>query len=142
MPLSITDAERTLNLLWEFKQYVEDEESDASLTAAISLLTGYCTEILPVITRNVGRSASTVVELECGPDERLGICLDAVTLSLCSYSLIMISLIKPASISDKSGLLNAGDQVLKINDHSLTGATLRRARFAFKCIPLFCVVAS
>lgn len=125
MPLSVTDAERTLNLLWEIKQYVEDEECDTSLNAAISLLTGYCTEILPV-TRN---GVSSVVELECGPDERLGICLDVVTLPLCSYFLIMISLIKPASISDKSGLLKAGDQVLKINGHSLVGATLRRARY-------------
>ena len=126
MPLSVTDAERTLNLLWEFKQYVEDEESDTSLNAAISLLTGYCTEILPVITKNGINSA--VVELECSPGEKLGICLDAVTAPLCSHSLIMINLIKPASVSDKSGLLKAGDQVIKINGHSLTGATLRRAR--------------
>ena len=124
MPLSVTDAERTLNLLWEFKQYVEDEESDTSLNAAISLLTGYCTEILPVTTRN-GVSSGSVVELECGPDERLGICLDSVSHP---YSCIMISLIKPASVSEKSGLLNAGDQVLKINGHSLKGCTLRRAR--------------
>ena len=129
MPLSITDAERTLNLLWELKQYVEDEESDTSLNEAISLLTGYCTEILPVITKNGVNSGSAVVELECGPDERLGICLDSVALPLCSYSLIMISLIKPASVSDKSGLLKSGDQVLKINGHSLTGSTLRRARY-------------
>lgn len=129
MPLSITDAERTLNLLWEFKQYVEDEESDASLNAAISLLTGYCTEILPVIAKNGVDSRSAVVELECNLDERLGICLDEVTLPLCAYSLIMISLIKPASVSDKSGLLKAGDQVLKINGRSLSGATLRRARY-------------
>lgn len=129
MPLSITDAERTLNLLWEFKQHVEDEESDTSLNSAISLLTGYCTEILPVITKNGVNSRSAVVELECSPGEKLGICLDAVTLPLCSYSVIMISLIKPASVSDKSGLLKAGDQVLKINGHSLSGATLRRARY-------------
>ena len=129
MPLSITDAERTLNLLWDFKQYVEDEESDTSLNSAISLLTGYCTEILPVITRNgVSSGSAAVVELECTPDEKLGICLDAVALPLCSYSVIMISLIKPASVSDKSGLLRAGDQVLKINGHSLMGSTLRRAR--------------
>lgn len=128
MPLSVTDADRTLNLLWEFKQYVEDEESDASLNAAVSLLTGYCTEILPVVTKNGVNARSSIVELECDPNERLGICLDAVKPPLCSYSLIMISLIKPASISDKSGLLNAGDQVLKINSHPLTGATLRRAR--------------
>ena len=129
MPLSITDAERTLNLLWEFKQYAEDEESDTSLNAAISLLTGYCTEILPVITKNGVSSRSAIVELECAPDEKLGICLDSVALPLCSYSVIMVSLIKPASISDKSGLLRAGDQVLKINGHSLTGSTLRRARY-------------
>jgi len=134
MPLSITDAERTLNLLWEFKQYVDEEECAASLNAAISLLTGYCTEILPVITKNGVSSGSTVVELECGPDDRLGICLDVVMLPLCSYHLIMISLIKPASISDKSGLLKAGDQVLKINGHSLMGATLRRARY----LPPYC----
>ena len=128
MPLSITDAERTLNLLWEFKQYVEDEESDTSLNAAISLLTGYCTEIFPVITKNGVSSGSAIVELECTPDERLGICFDSVALPLRSYSVIMISLIKPASISDKSGLLKAGDQVLKINGHSLAGSSLRRAR--------------
>ena len=129
MPLSITDAERTLNLLWEFKQYIEDEESDASLNAAISLLTGYCTEILPVITKNGSNLRSNVVELEISPDEKLGICLDAVIFPLCTHSLIMISLIKPASVADKSGLLKAGDQILKINSHSLTGATLRRARY-------------
>ena len=128
MPLSVTDAERTLKLLWEFKQYAEDEDSDASLNAAISLLTGYCTEILPVITNNGVNSASAVVELECSPGEKLGICLDAVTPPLYTHSLIMISLIKPASVSDKSGLLKAGDQIVKINGHSLTGATLRRAR--------------
>lgn len=128
MPLSVTDAERTLNLFWEFKQYVEDEDSDASLNAAISLLTGYCTEILPVITKNEVNSGSSVVELECSPGEKLGICLDAVTPPFCYQSLIMISLIKPASVSDKSGLLKAGDQVIKINGRSLTGATLRRAR--------------
>ena len=137
MPLSVTDAERTLNLLWEFKYYVEDEESDASLNAAISLLTGYCTEILPVTTRN-GVSSGSVVELECSPDERLGICLDSVSLPLCSYSCIMISLIKPASVSDQSGLLNAGDQVLKINGHSLTGCTLRRARYLPPLFNQFC----
>ena len=78
--LLLHDVECTLNLLWEFKQYIEDEESDASLNVAISLLTGYCTKILPVITKNGSNLGSNVVELAVSPDEKLGICLDAVVL--------------------------------------------------------------
>jgi len=138
MPLSIADAERTLSLLWEFKQYVEEEESDIALNTAISLMTGFCSEILPAVSRcracsqSAGAaSRSNVVELECNPAERLGICLDVATpqhSAAYSQTLIMISLVKPGSVAHKSGLLNAGDQVLKINGHSLTWASLRRAR--------------
>jgi len=137
MPLSIADAERTLSLLWEFKQYAEEEESDAALNTAISLLTGFCSEILPAVTRcgvgvqSTGVTRSNVVELECNPAERLGICLDVATpqySTAYSQTFIMISLIKPGSVAHKSELLNAGDQVLKINGHALTWASLRRAR--------------
>ena len=154
MPLTVREAEKSLKLLWEVYQAAADDGRDTkAVSQAISVLTAYISEIRPKTQLSVWDyyksglveeqktfessefGALRVVELLiCTTTQKLGIYMDNVTSyskrvhSLNDFLPIVISLLKPGSIAEKSGELLIGDQVLEINGHSLAQVSLQKAR--------------
>lgn len=143
MPLSKRDAERCLLLLWDYMSLAEAPEERQAYEKAISSLHAYLTDILPaslpcfkdgVMEIFPDQDANTQrIVLSVFPEEKLGIGLDSVDVdgwseSAIAISPIVVSLLIPNSIAAKDGRLARGDQILSINDHSLSQVSLQRAR--------------
>ena len=148
MPLQKEDAERALQLFWEFVDASDGDDLQA-YKEAISGLQVYLTDVLPAslpclrvkgadgliveIQPHHGACSQTV-DLYCSDGERLGLVLDKVNLNgrwwggSDQISPIMISLITPGSAAAKDGRLARGDQLLEIDGHPLSQCSLERAR--------------
>lgn len=160
MPLSVEEAKRSLNLLWEVKEAALEEGRDTSaVNRAISMLHSYVTEIQPStqlsvwdhyrwgaadglrMTHSNVFGPLRVVEIICSATEKLGIYLDSVSAfskdvhSSHGFPPVVISLVKPLSTAERSGELAIGDQVLEINGHSLAQVSLQKARYVRCCVP-------
>ena len=142
MPIGRAQAERCLKLLWEFRSQAEDAEQRSSYENAISILHAYLTDILPAVwphlvakTKNglveiaqKGDVPIRHVELRCEAGQKLGVRLDCLKEYIGEgVSPILVSYVQPGSAAAKEGMLQKGDQVLEINDHSLVNASLNRA---------------
>lgn len=145
MPLHKREAERGLQLLWDFMSHAKNPQEQLAYEQAISGLHAYLTDILPAsqpclqATMNDGGTveirqdqdvAVQIVDLYCFDYEKLGLVLDSVNVKNWSsgVSPIIISLVSPGGAAFKDNQLKRGDQVLEINGHSLAQASLQRAR--------------
>ena len=152
MPLGRSEAERSLELLWEFRSKAEDPQQRSAYEQAISSLHAFLTDVLPASQPCIRAKVKNgvveiphkydtpveVVKLLCDPSNKLGLSLDSVNalVSGCdlSSSPIVISLVKHGSVASRDGTLRRGDQVLEINGHSLAHVSLERARYAHFCL--------
>ena len=161
MPLGRGDADRGLDLFWEFHREAESEEERAAYSEAIASLHSYLTDLLPASQPSLrARSKEgfvdvtprhetpvTSVELYCGRGEKLGVSIDCVSvgkLGNCSdVSPFVVSLVKPGSAADREGSLRRGDQLVEIDGRPLAHVSLERARYpahalAFSGRGMFC----
>lgn len=160
MPLGKKQAERSLELLWEFMNAAEDPEQRSAYEQAIQSLHVYLTDVLPASQPCVRAKVKDgfveiprkedepvkIVELVCGEEEALGVSLDSVNAVSSAgdwgtspvLSPIVVSLVKPSSVAARDGRLRRGDQVLEINGHSLAQVSLERARYV-EHAPLFTI---
>ena len=149
MPLGRKDADRGLELLWEFHNQAEDGEQRAAYAEAIASLHSYLTDLLPASRPSLrakvkegfleihpGDEAPVQqVRLYCGRGERLGLSIDSVSLSewgSSEVSPVVVSLVKPGSVADKDGSLRRGDQLVEVNGRPLAHVSLDRARYTIK----------
>ena len=145
MPLSKRDAEKCLNLLWDYLPLSEAEDERRAYGSAISSLHAYLTDVLPASQPCVrARYPDGVVEIllgdhaECerkvdlylSEGEKLGLVLDRVDVfgEGDAASPIVISLLKPSGAAAKDGRLSRGDQILQVNGYSLAKVSLQRAQ--------------
>lgn len=150
------EAERALQLLWEFMGSADIDDLDryqALYRDVISGLHVYLTDILPAslpCLRARGTDGRVVeiplepnarsqsIDLYCNQGEKLGIVLDKVNLNGTwlsagnQVSPIMVSLINHGSAAAKDGRLARGDQLLEIDGHPLSQCSLERARYILK----------
>ena len=145
MPLGRKDADRGLELLWEFQEKTEDEQQRSAYVEAISSLHAYLTDLLPasqpllrakaidgfVEIRPLNECPHQTARLHCTKGEKLGISIDSV--SVCEWassevSPFVVSLVKPGSVADRDGTLRRGDQLLEVNGRPLLHVSLDRAR--------------
>jgi len=144
MPVGRRDAERSLELLWEFRSKTDDPIQRLAYEQAIVSLHSFLTDVLPasqpcfrakvkdgfVEIRPTEESPVQEVELLCSGDEKIGLCLDSVNgWGANELSPIVVSLVKPGSVAAKEETPKRGDQVLEINGHSLVHVSLDRARY-------------
>ena len=141
MPLFKRDAERCLALLWKYRSLAEVSEHRLAYEKAIASLHAYLTDVLPAalparVTNGIFRDEDVDIrniELSVGTNEKLGVVLDSIDVNGWSeggntISSIVISLLRPNSAASRDGRLVRGDQILSINDHSLSQVSLQRAR--------------
>lgn len=148
MSLTKRNADRCLHLLWECRSHTEAPEQKQAYVQAISSLHAYLTDVLPATLPCVRANAQHgVIELFQDQDTRaqdidisvsegdkLGVVLDRVNVNewpgghVSTASPIAIALIKPNSAAAKDNRLARGDQILCINNHSLSQVSLQRAR--------------
>ena len=152
MPLKKEDAERVLELLWEFGAVATagDEEKDEekkkdkeAFLQAISMLQVYLTDILPTTQPSlrvaVGNSAVNIpltsqarpqlVKIACRGQQKLGVEIQKVEESTVAgnFHRFFVSRIEEGSAA--STRLRVGDIVMEINNRPLTDVTLDRARY-------------
>ena len=145
MPLGRKDADRGLELLWEFHGKAEDEQQRSAYVEAISSLHAYLTDLLPasqpllrakvkdglVEIRPLNECPQQTVRLHCAKGEKLGLSIDSVSVRewvSSEVSPFVVSLVKPGSVADKDGTLRRGDQLLEVNGRPLLHVSLDRAR--------------
>ena len=157
MPLNKIDAERILELLWEFgAAATAGVEKDVGGTAkekkadseafiqAISMLQSYLTNILPTTQPSVcvavgsdsveipltSQARSQLVKLSCKGQQKLGVELQRLDKpSVASdFHPFFISRVEEDSLAKNSGALKSGDVVLEINGRPLADVTQERAR--------------
>ena len=147
MPLGRSDADRGLDLLWEFHREAEGEEERAAYAEAISSLHSYLTDLLPasqpllrarakegfVDVRPPHETPVQSVVLHCDAGERLGLSIDCVSVSKwgnsSDVSPYVVSLLKPGSAADREGSLRRGDQLVEVDGRPLAHVSLERARY-------------
>lgn len=145
MPISRSNADRCLRLLWEYGCQVQAPEQVLAYRQAISSVHAYLTDVLPAALPCVRAQAQHGV-VEIFPDqnarvqdidlsmdegEKLGIVLDCIDVdgSVSTASPIVVALLRPHSVAAKDGRLARGDQVISINGHTLSQVSLQRARY-------------
>lgn len=142
MPLGRKDADRGLDLLWEFHNHVEDDEQRAAYSEAIASLHSYLTDLLPAsqpsLRAEVKESFLEIhprrevslrtVQLHCGAGEKLGLSIDSVSPRECEVSPVVVSLVRPGSVAAKEGSLRRGDQLVEVDGRPLAHVSLERAR--------------
>ena len=147
MPLGRSDADRGLDLLWEFHREAEGEEERAAYAEAISSLHSYLTDLLPasqpllrarakegfIDVRPPHETPVQSVVLHCDAGERLGLSIDCVSVSKwgnsSDVSPYVVSLLKPGSAADREGSLRRGDQLVEVDGRPLAHVSLERARY-------------
>lgn len=147
MPLGRSDADRGLDLLWEFHREAEGEEERAAYAEAIASLHSYLTDLLPasqpllrarakggfVDVRPLYEAPIQSVILHCDPGEKLGLSIDCVSVgklgNSSDVSPYVVSLVKPGSAADKEGSLHRGDQIVEVDGRPLAHVSLERARY-------------
>ena len=154
MPLGRRDADRGLDLLWEFHNQAEDEEQRAAYAEAIASLHSYLTDVLPATQSSLraklkagfvdvhpsrrGIAAVKTVQLRCGAGEKLGLSVDVVSLSTqgvgSDASPVVVSAVEPGSAAEKCGSPQRGDQLVEVDGRPLTHVSLERARYVHVCI--------
>ena len=154
MPFDKQEAERALQLLWEFLGSADSDDLEQwnAYREVISGLHVYLTDVLPaslpclrargadgliVEIQQEPNARPQTIKLHCSGGEKLGIVLDKVNLNGTWWSggaandqisPIMVSLITPGSAAAKDGRLARGDQLLEIDGHPLSQCSLERAR--------------
>ena len=149
MPLGRSDADRGLDLLWEFHREAEGDEERAAYAEAIASLHSYLTDLLPasqpllrarakegfVDVRPLHETPVQSVVLTCNEGEKLGLSIDCVSLSKwgnsSDVSPYVVSLVKPGSAADREGSLRRGDQLVEVDGRPLAHVSLERARLSF-----------
>ena len=144
MPIGRKDAERGLELLWEFRNKTDDPIQRSAYEQAIASLHAFLTDVLPasqpcvrakvkdgfVELHPTQEAPVQVVELKCIEGEKIGLCLDRVNgWGVDEVSSIVIGLVKRGSVAARDSTLKRGDQVLEVNGHSLAQVSLDRARY-------------
>ena len=148
MPLGRSDADRGLDLLWEFHREAQDEAERAAYAEAISSLHSYLTDLLPAsqptLRARAGRDGfvdvhprqeapARSVEIRCREGERLGLFIDYVSVSKLGggggVSPVVVSLVRPGSAAEREGSLSRGDQLLEVDGRPLAHVSLERARY-------------
>ena len=144
MPIGRKDAERGLELLWEFRNKTNDPIQRSAYEQAIASLHAFLTDVLPasqpcvrakvkdgfVELHPTQEAPVQVVELKCIEGEKIGLCLDRVNgWGVDEVSSIVIGLVKRGSVAARDSTLKRGDQVLEVNGHSLAQVSLDRARY-------------
>ena len=152
MPIGRKDAERGLELLWEFRSRTDDPIQRSAYEQAIASLQAFLTDVLPasqpcIRTKVKDRflelhptqeAPVQVFELKCVGNEKIGLCLDRVNgWGANEVSSIVISLVKPGSVAARDSTLKRGDQVIELNGHSLAQVSLERARYTPPLLRLF-----
>lgn len=145
MPISRSNANRCLQLLWECSSHAEAPEQSLAYKKAISSLHAYLTDILPVTLPCVHAHTQRgelveiypdqdarvqVVDLSVDEGEKLGVVLDCTDVNATNTaSPIVVALLRPHSVAARDGRLSRGDQVVSINGRSLSKVSLERARY-------------
>ena len=144
MPIGRKDAERGLELLWEFRSKTDDPIQRSAYEQAIASLHAFLTDVLPASQPCIRTKVKDgflelhptqeapvqVFELKCVGNEKIGLCLDRVNgWGADEVSSIVISLVKPGSVAARDSTLKRGDQVIELNGHSLAQVSLERARY-------------
>lgn len=144
MPIGRKDAERGLELLWEFRSKTDDPIQRSAYEQAIASLHAFLTDVLPASQPCIRTKVKDgflelhptqeapvqVFELKCVGNEKIGLCLDRVNgWGANEVSSIVISLVKPGSVAARDSTLKRGDQVIELNGHSLAQVSLERARY-------------
>ncbi len=151
MPIGRKEAERSLELLWEFMGAAEDPQQRSAYEQAIQSFHVYLTDVLPASQPCVRAKVKDgfvelprkedepvkLVEINCDEGATLGVSLDSVNVVSPSsdwggsqaLSPIVVSWVKPSSAAAREGTLHRGDQVLQINGQSLAQVSLDRARY-------------
>lgn len=146
MPLGRKDADRGLDLLWEFHDKAENDEQRAAYADAISSIHSYLTDLLPATQPSLRAKVKKgyleirprleaplrTVQLHWGEGERMGLSIDSVSVSewnSCKVSPVVVSLVTPGSAADKEGSLQRGDQLVEIDGRPLAQVSLERARY-------------
>ena len=152
MPIGRKDAERGLELLWEFRSKTDDPIQRSAYEQAIASLHAFLTDVLPasqpcvrakvkdgfVELHPTQEAPVQVVELKCVEGEKIGLFLDRVNgWGVDEVSSIVIGLVKRGSVAARDSTLKRGDQVLEVNGHSLAQVSLDRARSTPPLLPLF-----
>lgn len=145
MPLGRKDADRGLDLLWEFHDKAEDDEQRGAYAEAIASIHSYLTDLLPASQPSLRAKVKQgyleirprqeaplkTIQLYCGDGEKLGLSIDSVSVSeweYCEVSPVVVSLVKPGSVADKEASLRRGDQLVEIDGRPLAQVSLERAR--------------
>lgn len=145
MPLGRKDADRGLELLWEFHNQAESAEQRSAYAEAICSLHAYLTDLLPASQPSLkakvkegfveihprDESPVKVVQLFCNKGEKLGLSIDSVSVGEWGRSEVspfVVSLVKPGSVADKENSLRRGDQLVEVNGRPLAHVSLERAR--------------
>ena len=143
MPISRSNADRCLQLLWEYGSHAQAPEQVQAYREVISSLHAYVTDVLPATLPCVRAQAQhgvveifpdqdarvQDVDLSVDEGEKLGIVLDCIDVNGASTaSPIAITLLRPNCVAARDGRLARGDQVVSINGHSLSQVSLQRAR--------------
>ena len=146
MPLGRSDADRGLDLLWEFQTEAQSEAEKAAFAEAISSLHSYLTDLLPASQPSLrARARDGFVDLptrqetpvrrvtiRCSEGQKLGVSIDCVSVSKWGnsgdVSPFVVSLVRPGSASDREGSLSRGDQLVEVDGRPLAQVSLERAR--------------
>lgn len=152
MPIGRKDAERGLELLWEFRSKTDDPIQRSAYEQAIASLHAFLSDVLPASQPCIRAKVKDgflelhpaeeapvqVFELKCVDNEKIGLCLDRVNgWGADEVSSIVISLVKPGSVAARDSTLKRGDQVIELNGHSLAQVSLERARYTPPLLPRF-----
>lgn len=152
MPIGRKDAERGLELLWEFRSKTDDPIQRSAYEQAIASLHAFLTDVLPASQPCIRTKVKDgflelhptqeapvqVFEFKCVGNEKIGLCLDRVNgWGADEVSSIVISLVKPGSVAARDSTLKRGDQVIELNGHSLAQVSLERARYTPPLLRLF-----
>ena len=147
MPLVRKDADRGLELLWEFHNEAEDDGQRAAYVEAISSLHSYLTDLLPAGQPSLRAKVKggfvelyphhetpvKCVQLNCGDGDKLGVFIDSVCVSESAssgeISPFVVTHIIPGSAADREGSLRRGDQLVEVDSRPLTHVSLERARY-------------
>ena len=146
MPLGREDADRGLDLLWEFHNEAEDDAQRVAYAEAIASLHSYLTDLLPASRPSLrakvkdgfvdvhlqDKNPVQTVQLFLSEGEKLGISIDSISeWGNSGVSPVVVSLVKPGSAADKEGSLRRGDQLVEIDGRPLSHVSLERARYGW-----------
>ena len=151
MPLKRREAEKLLDLLWEYRLSAKEtsekdvregsvrleEKDEAAFSKAISVLHCYVTDILPSVQPTLQLPDSSIVsvcpdavvqelEIPCNTTRDPGLVLESYASA--SNTILFVSRVEKGTICDTAGVFKRGDILLQINNRSVAHLSVDKAR--------------